>query len=646
MNRLTLLAAFWLAAVATAQIERPIPYPLTKPQGWDAAVEAGSRTNIGEPGKNYSTNHAHYEIRAELDPETAVVKGHVDAVYWNRSQHSIRSLKIHLRQNLHKEGGVRNRYVEITGGVKVSDVKVDGNPAKTQVRRSLKRGTNATYSTTGTVMTIRLVKPLGAGEKVTVSIDWECKVPKSGAPRNGRDGNHTYYLGYWYPQFAVFDDIKKRFVAEQYMSNAEFYMGYADYDIHFTAPKGWLVRATGELQNPKDVLTRKSMARLAKARKSREIVNVITQSDLDAGKVTRSDKGKKLTWHYRAKNVRDFAVSISDRYLWDATHAVVKNRDGQSKDGIAMIHAVYRADAAGYDRAAEYARHTIEYMSENLYPYPWPHMTVCGGIIGGGMEYPMMTICGASSRRKLGVGLVAHELIHMWFPMIVGSNEKAHSWQDEGFTTFFGGFTVAAFRNKEVDLRRTFRSFKRGAVRGEGTPMMTHGDYYPSEGPGAYGFTSYSKSSIVLHHLREMIGKEVFMKTFRKYVADWAYGHPRPQDFFNAFSAGAGQNLDWFFRTWYFETWGLDQSIRSVTKKENGTEVVVEDLKYATYPTTVKATYANGETETKSIDVLHWLSGKKSKALLFKSDVVEVELNPGRMTLDQSDSNNVWKRVK
>jgi aminopeptidase N len=335
-------------------------------------------------------------------------------------------------------------------------------------------------------------------------------------------------------------------------------------------------------------------------------------------------------------------VSISDRYLWDATHAVVKNRDSESKDGIAMIHAVYRADAGGYDRAAEYARHTIEYMSELLFPYPWPHMTVCGGIIGGGMEYPMMTICGASSRGKLGVGLVAHELIHMWFPMIVGSNEKAHAWQDEGFTSFFGELTVAAFRKRELDLRRTFRAYRRMSARSEGAPLMTHGDYYPS----GYGFASYSKSSIVLHHLRNMIGEDVFIKTFRKYVADWAYRHPRPQDFFNAFSAGAGQNLDWFFRTWYFETWGLDQAIRSVTKKVEGTEVVVEDLGYATYPTTVKATYANGKTETQSIDVLHWLSGKKSKALIFNNDVVEVELNPDRVTLDQSDSNNVWKREK
>ena len=646
MIRLTLLLALLFGSLLSAQIERPIPYPVKKPQGWEAAVEAGTRTDVGVPGENYYTNYAHYEIHAELDPETAVVTGRVNATYENRSPRAISSLRVHLRQNLHKAGNIRNRYVEITGGVKVLSIEVDGKPAKTRTRRTLRPDGSAFHSTTGTVMTLRLAKALGVGEKTTVSISWECKVPKSGAPRNGRDGNHTYYLGYWYPQFAVFDDVKRRFVAEQYMSNAEFYMGYADYDVHFTAPKGWLVRATGELQNPKDVLLPQAIERLAMARKTRDIIHVITKSDLEEGKVTRTNLGAKLTWHYQAKNVRDFAVSISDRYLWDATHAVIKNRDGESKDGIAMIHAVYRADAGGYDRAAEYARHTIEYMSETLHPYPWPHMTVCGGIIGGGMEYPMMTICGASRRGRLGLGLVAHELIHMWFPMIVGSNEKAHSWQDEGFTTYFTAYTVAAFRNRDVDLRRVFRSYNRGASRRGGAPLMTHGDYYPREGPGSFGFASYTKSSMVLHHLRGMVGEEVFLKTFRKYISDWAYKHPRPQDFFNAFSVGAGQDLEWFFRTWYFETWELDQAILSVKEKDDGTEVIVEDRLFATYPTTVQVTYGDGNTETKSVDVKHWLSGKKTKALMFKKDVAEVSLNPGRATLDKSNSNNVWKREK
>jgi hypothetical protein len=628
-----------LVAPAVAQIERPIPYPLTKPRGWDEAVAAGTRTETGVPGPNYWTNYARYTIRASLEPTTAKVQGHVEVTYENRSPHDLRELAIHLYQNAHKAGNLRNRYLEITGGVTVANVTVDGEPLPDAGRgqRGDRRGPS--HRTIGTVMTLTLPEPLRSGDSVVVAMEWEYQVPKRGAPRNGHDDFHTYYLGYWYPQIAVFEDVARDFVADQYLTNAEFYMGYADYDVEFTAPKGWLVRATGELGNPENVLTDAARERLAAALAGRDIVHVITKEDLEAGRVTRMDRGDALTWRYRARNVRDVAVSISDRYVWDATHAVVPNRDGDAEDGIAMIHAVYRPEGRGFERSAEYARHTIEHMSKHVYPYPWPHMTVCGGVIGGGMEFPMMTICGSG-----GLGLVAHELIHMWFPMLVGSNEKAHAWQDEGFTDFFTDYVTAAFSQREPAGRRGIQGYLGVAARGEIAPLMTHGDYYPAGGRGDYGFASYTKSSAILLQLRDLIGEDVFFAAFRKYVADWAHKHPLPQDFFNAFGTAAGRDLDWYFRTWYFETWTLDQAVEAVTELDGGTDVVVADLRYATYPTIVAVTYADGRSETQSIDVAHWLAGKKTKTLRFGPGVARVELNPDRVTLDLSARNHVWER--
>lgn len=642
MNRLSLFFLVGLAAhsTSTAQVERPIPYPVTEPFRWEAAVEAGTRTDLGVPGPEYWTNRAAYQILAELDPEAATVKGRVTITYLNRSPRELRRLSIHLRQNAHKEGNLRNRYLEVTGGVTVSSVTVDGAPA-TEGRRGRGRGAQAagaSYTTRGTVMTITPEEAIPAGGEVVVAMNWQYRVPKRGAPRNGHDDFHIYYLGYWYPQFAVYEDVVG-WVAEQYFTNAEFYMGYADYDVHFTAPAGWLVRATGTLQNPDEVLTETARKRLVEARTGREIVQVITAEECLQGLVTRKDRGDKLTWHYKASNVRDCAVSVSDQYVWDATHAVIADRDGPGADGVAMIHAVYSSQSQRFGRAAEYARHTIEYMSRTVHPYPWPHMTVCGGVIGGGMEFPMMTICGTGSQ-----GLVAHELIHMWFPMLVGSNEKAHAWQDEGFTSFFTGLTSSAFRGREHNPAGSVRGYLRTAARGEVDPLMTHGDYYSGGGRGGYGFASYSKSAAVLSQLRDLVGDEVFFATFRKYAADWAYKHPRPQDFFNAFNAGAGRDLDWFFRTYYFETWVLDQAIDSVEATDDGTSVVVTDRRYATYPTIVVVTYKGGKTEQQAIDIAHWLSGAKTKTLQFGPDVIKVELNPGKLTLDVSARNNVWER--
>ncbi len=628
------ITALVLASAATAQIERPIPYPIPRDNAWAGAVDGGTRTDAGAPGADYWTNYAKYSIDASLDPKTAKVSGKIEMTYENRSPKSIRSLSIHLRQNAHKAGNLRNRYLEITGGVEVRDLRVDGESVEVGGRR---RRDEASARITGTVMTLSLPERLRSGDSVTMSMNWSYQVPKRGAPRNGHEDFHTYYLAYWYPQFAVFEDVGG-WVAEQYRTNAEFYMGYADYDIRFTAPKGFLVRATGALQNAEDTLTKASRKRLEKARGGRDIVHVLTEEDLEKKRVTRMDKGKTLTWHYTASNVRDCAVSVSDRYLWDASHAVIDDRDGPGKDGKSMIHAVYHADdKKRFDRAAEYARHTIEHMSRLIYPYPWDHMTVCGGVIGGGMEFPMMTICGNG-----GLGLVTHELVHMWFPMIVGTNEKARAWQDEGFTSFFTTVTTAAFRQKEENRRMDVQSYLRTAARGEPAPLMRHGDQYPDR--GSYGAASYNKSKAVLHQLRDLVGEETFYSTFRQYAADWAFKHPHAQDFFNAFCTGASQDLSWYFRTWYYETWTLDQAIDSVVAVDGGTDVTVVDKKYATYPTTVAVTYADGRTESKAIEASHWLSGKKSKTLRFDADVQRVELNPGKVTLDLSRRNNVWKK--
>ena len=63
------------------------------------------------------------------------------------------------------------------------------------------------------------------------------------------------------------------------MGGGEFYMGYGNYDLEITVPHGWIVRATGSLQNPAKVLPSKIRKRLKKARNTRDIVHVVTAAE-------------------------------------------------------------------------------------------------------------------------------------------------------------------------------------------------------------------------------------------------------------------------------------------------------------------------------------------------------------------------------
>jgi hypothetical protein len=629
-HRLRVLAPLFAlgTALAPAQTASPqpriVPYPIDVPATFQQAIAAGTRTVQGRPGPNYWTDRADYRLEVELDPATAVLRGKAVMTYHNRSPQSLNRLVVHLYQDLMKAGAQRTRTVVATDGIRLREVRVADQVVKPAVR--------------DTRMTVRLAQELPPGGSVTLTVDYDFDVPKAGtAPRMGHEADKVFYLGYWYPQFAVHDDVEG-WVADPHRGNGEFYMGYADYDLAITVPQGYLVRATGELQNAAEVLTEKAQQALVQAATTREIAPVITKEDHEAGTVTAPGKDGKLTWRFRAENVRDAAVSIARTYLWDATHAVVKDKGGPGIDGTCMIHAVYEPNSGDWVRAAEYARHTIEFMSAHVHPYPWPHMTACEGIIGGGMEYPMMTICGG--RRPAGV--IAHELIHMWFPMLLGSNEKRYAWQDEGFTTFWTTLCRDDFTKQKNGPRGDILEYAGAVARGGDVVCMRHADAY---GDDDFGFGAYTKPAAVLHQLRALLGDETFFTAFRRYAADWAWKHPYPYDFFHTFQDVAKQDLMPYFRTWLFEAWPLEHAIASVEVVAGETIVRLEDRGRAVHPCVVEATFADGTTMRMGIPEATWWQGTQA-TLTFSGTAVAVQIDPDVTSLDIDRKNNRWQAAK
>lgn len=631
MSRTVPLALIFTSLLATTAIAqgpprttRVVPYPIDLPAGFEAAIEAGTRTRTGEPGAKHWSNYARYNIAIEVDPEASRISGTAKMTYVNRSPDDLKSLTVHLYQDMMRAGRMRTRSIVTTDGFELKEVRVDGEKVPARAR--------------DTKLTVRLPEAIPSGGEETIEIDYAFNIPKAGtAPRMGYEGDKVIYLGYWYPQFAVYDDVEG-WVADPYRGNGEFYMGYADYDLAITAPVGYIVRATGVLQNPKDVLTKQSQERLELAREQREIVHIVDPDDLEAGDATAQSKSGKLTWKFHAEKVRDAAVSLGRTYLWDATHAVVKDKHGPGQDGTCMIHSVFEKNAGDWIRGAEYARHTIEYMSEHVYPYQWPHMTACEGIIGGGMEYPMMTIIGG--RRPAGT--IAHELIHMWFPMLLGSNEKRYAWQDEGFTSFWTTMCRDDFSKRTNGGKRSVLSVGNAIGRGRDVACMRHGDTY---GTDSFGFASYSKTEGILHQLRGLIGDELFFKAFKEYARDWAFKHPYPYDFFNTFSRVAKQDLNPYFRTWFFETWSLDHAIADVAVKGNETTVKIQDNGRAVHPCVVEVTYDDDRKERQVVDTKTWWQGAEV-TLKFSGKAVEVLLDPDVQTIDADRDNNRWRKGK
>lgn len=627
-----------------ADLERPLPDPVLVPATFEQAVETETRTTTGVPGPAYWTQSAAYTMTARLFPEDRLLEGSARIVYHNNAPDTLYELHMELVQNLHQAGVVRNTPAEITGGVDLQRLVVDG--AELTALEELEEEPG--YFIEGTQMIVIPRAPVPPGASVEIETDWAFVVPQAGASgRMGYDADNLFFLAYWYPQMAVYDDVVG-WHTEPFLGQAEFYADFADYDVTVEVPADWLVMGSGALQNAEAVLAPDVLERMRRAYASDEPVTIVAPDRLGS-RVTQAGDGGRLRWHFTGEELRDFAFSATRASVWEGARTPVGDRDGDGEVDYTHINTFYREPAFRWQQVTRYQQHAITFLSAYTgFPYPWPHMTAVegSGIIGGGMEFPMMTLMGdytAAGDTAL-YNVTAHELAHMWVPMIVNTNERRYSWMDEGTTTFNENMARADFYPGEVH-RLDDQAFYLWAAENEmeGEIMRWSDYHYPGLG---FGIASYMKPATVLAALRGLLGEETFNRAYRTFIETWAYKHPYPYDLFNLFEQVSGRDLDWFWRTWYYETWTLDQAVADVRTRDGETTVTIADLGRAPMPVDLVLTLAGGETIRREIPVDVWLRGDREAVLTVETPapVERVEIDPEYDFPDLDRSNNVWER--
>lgn len=623
--------------------ERPVPNDIDSeiPNAYKEAIENGTRTESGAPGENYWQQYTHYDMDVELIPEDKKVIGSSTITYENNSPDDLEQLLLEMAQNVHKEGVKRKESTEITGGATIDHISVEGN----ELSESEQQGQPG-YIVDGTLLGILLEEPLESGESITFEVEWSFDVPQQGAGgRMGYSEDNLFYIGYWYPQMHVYDDVMG-WMTDPFQLNAEFYHGFADYEVDITAPEQWLVAATGELDNAENVLQEDVYDRRQEAHNTDEIVNVVNEDDF--GNITTSGENGKVTWNFSAKKVRDFAFSATTESIWDATRASTGDVDGDGETDYTYIDAIYRDSAPLWEDAAEYSQHSIEFLSDYTgISYPWPHMTAVEGadIIGGGMEFPMMTIIGGYNGQPTQAlySVIAHEIAHMWVPMQVNTNERRYGWIDEGTTTFNENQSKKdIFPDDPNPDTQDFQSyFQIAGTDYEGEIMRWSDFHYNSS---AYGVASYPKPASILVALRGLLGEDTFEEAYHTFLSDWQYKHPYPWDMFKTFEEVSGRDLDWFWRSWYYETWTLDHAVADVESGQEESEITIEDRGYVPMPVNLKITTDDGETQERTIDVETWLEGATETSITINDEVTKVEIDPENHFPDVDRNNNTWEK--
>jgi len=618
---------------------RPIPERLVYPADFQQAIQRGTRTADGRPGPNYWQQWSEYDMDARVDPAAKRVEGTMRITYHNRAPQALPVVFLELTQNYHAEGAMRLEQAEVTGGTELTRVVAGG--------QTLSESDNLqqpAYAIDGTRMAIRLPQPIPTGGSGEIEIDFGYDIPQAGASgRMGHQGENLVFLAYWHPRMAVLDDVVG-WQIDPFLG-AEFYHGFGDYEYSIEAPAGWLVLGTGALTNRDEVLAPAVLERLNRAERSDEVVQILAAGQEHM--VTRARSGN-VVWRFDADSVRDIAVSITRESRWDAARTPVGDLDGDGDADYARVDAIWRGTAPRWQHAARYAQHSIDFLSRyTATPYPWPHMTVVegGGIIGGGMEYPMMTLIGDYNQAGDSAlyNVVAHELAHMWVPMIASIDERRYSWLDEGTTSFNENMA----RKEFFPGAPSWEGDQRQYLQIAGTPMegeiMRRSDYhYP--GP-AFGIASYPKPASLLVALRGLLGEETFDRAYHAFFDRWAWLHPYPYDFWNTFEDVSGRDLDWFWTSWYYTTWTMDQAVASVEPTAGGgARIVVEDLGNAPMPARMRITRADGSTLEREVPVETWLRGATRATVTVPAGpaVTRVQLDPEGVFPDADRENDVW----
>jgi hypothetical protein len=592
------------------------------------------RTASGRPGPKYWQQQVDYRITATLDPANNEVRGRETIHYVNRSPDALPYLWMHVEQNICEPSSVTNvlNQPPLSFLGSTFDFSCQGFNSAPRMESLKIGGREAKRTRFGTTLRVDLERPLGPGMSLDLEAVWHFKVPAMGAARMGRDGT-LYEIAQWYPRMAVYDDVRG-WNHEPYIGAGEFYLEFGDFDVTLTVPAGYIVAATGELTNPGRVLTAAQRQRLERARRSDTSIAIITASEAGNARLTRPSQTGTLTWHFTAKNVRDFAFAAGPELRWDAS----------GYDGI-LISALYRPKADKWPEVAKMGREAIKFFSEQWTRYPFPQATTVEGPVEG-MEYPMLTFVPNSPTREDLYWVVMHEFGHQWFPMAVGSNERLYPWMDEGFNTFFDLANAAKYFSgtpygDTIEVH-PLRLYADHGLPGNEQPLINR----PIEVRDLF-WGGYQKPALMLQLLRfEVMGKERFDAAFREYIKTWSFKHPTPADFFRLMRDHSGMELDWFWRDWIYTTARLDQAVDSVSRGSGGiTSVHLANRGTMVMPAELSVAFDDGTTTVVKLPVDMWNLGDRFVYRVPGTKAVRsVEIDPRRAMPDIDRANNRWPR--
>lgn len=564
---------FWLAFVATL-----------------LAVQGASAQYPG-----YWQQRIQCRMDVELNAKDHTYTGSQVLVYHNQSPDTLNKLYYHLYFNAFQPGSEMFAWSErlpdpdarILSRLKDMKPKDQGF---LHVNALEQDGDRVLFEENRTILEVTLRKPIAPGDSAVLSMTFHGQVPRQ-TRRSGRDSDEgiAYSMVQWFPKICNYD--RKGWHAHPYVQR-EFYGVWGDYDVTIRLDREYVVAATGYIQNPQEV----------------------GAGYEDFAQPLTIPKGNMKSWHFVAKNVHDFAWAADPDY----THTQKRMHDGTL---FRFFYQKTKENEEAWAQLPDLMDQALRHINRMYGPYPYGEYAIVQGG-DGGMEYPMLTLVTGNRPLRSLVGVSVHELMHMWYQMMLGTNESYYAWMDEGFTSYATSEVMSRIFPGGDGLsthRGSYQGYFGLARSGEEEPMTTHADHFLSN--FAYGNAAYSKGAVFLHQLGYVIGKEQLDSTLLDYFHAWKFKHPTPEDFIRVAEKRSGLELDWYLEYWTATTKKIDYGVDSVWIKDNALHVRLTQHGAMPMPVDLAIHWTNDEVTRVNIP-LDIMRGFKRVDTLFPTDYI------------------------
>lgn len=639
--------------------------------------------------KPYFQQDVSYDIKVELDPETAILAGIENITYINNSPDTLNEVYFHLYYNAFQPGSYLDKRYREQGYYEISDLPEDEQGNVTIDRIDIDGVETDEYLIDNTIMKVQLGHPLAPQDSVIFYVEFTSRIPAEGS-RTAHRGKH-FDIGQWYPKPTVYD--RYGWHRHQYMDH-EFYADYADFQVEITLPSDFIVAHMGRLLNEEEIFGK----RLPVPEGDSIIVDALSLLHTDSTKAEPAEgesqnadssefgeigsaeedtsqqaepadslgelnEGQDLkTWKIKAENVHDFAFCADPKFIVDIcryNNTVVKS------------YYTKRSKKRWERKAVEYTRQAVSLFSERYFPYPYGQYSTVASLVGGGMEYPQLTMVsqvrGSRGEESLAMeSVIAHEVAHAWYYGILGFNETEQSFLDEGLTSYatieymehyygrrHNNFVYKKSWQKKLlpngdERNDNQKRYISRALLNNADPMITPANLFKDG--GRYYSASYYKASSVYLMLQYAFGEDKFDEFLKLLFDRWAFKHPYLSDVQEVAEEVYGGNLDWFFRQWFTTTWTLDYALNKFKSKKTvlqgntvfNTTIGIAKKGRCISPIDVVVYFDGGRTDTVSFPVDIWFDGrsKYDTSLAFPEKPRKARINSDVRLADVNPMNN------